>query len=110
MRYPMLPLLSVLLAVVSAGCRSTTAEYLSEQQGYRIVSGYVYKLAGLNDPKITKLKNGTAYLVTQEGATVEMYFDKRDPRTHQRLREKFELMPGDQFINSRPHSHVLIKR
>jgi hypothetical protein len=106
MRY----LLILLLALFSVACKSTTAEYIKEQQGYRVVSGYVYKLAGLDSPKVTKLKNGTAFLVTTEGATVEMYFDRRDPRTHQKMRKTFELMPGDQFINSRPHSHVLIKQ
>jgi hypothetical protein len=103
-------LLAGLLFVLCTGCKLTTAEYMQKQRGYRVVSGHVYKLSGLDEPEVTKLKNGTAYLVTQEGATVEMYFDKRHPRTRQRIRRTFELLPGDQFINSQPFSHVLIKQ
>ena len=110
MRLSLRILQTVLLFVLCAGCKLTTAEYMQKQRGYRVVSGHVYKLSGLDDPKVTKLKNGTAYLVTQEGASVEMYFNKRDPRTRQRIRRTFELLPGDQFINSQPVSHVLIKQ
>lgn len=106
-----LPILFALpLIFVAVGCKSTTAEYLDEQRGYRVVSGYVKRLEGLDDPEIEKLKNGTVYTVTTEGTVVEMYFDKRDPRTRRRWRRTFELMPGDKFINSRPFSHVLIKQ
>ena len=100
---------ALLLLCLLAGCASTTAEYIGRLKGYRVVQGYVYKLDGLTDPKITKLKNGTAYEVTTEGCTVLMYFDERDPRTRRRLEKEFQLKPGDRFINSRPLSYVMIK-
>ena len=100
---------ALLLFFLLSGCASTTAEYIGKLEGYRVVQGYIFKLDGLTDPKVTKLKNGTAYEVTTEGCTVLMYFDKRDPRTRRRMEQEFQLKPGDRFINSRPTSFVLIK-
>ena len=100
------------LLVCAAGCASspTSVDYVESQRGYRVVAGYVKKLDGLTDPKIRKLKDGTAYTATQEGCTVVMYFNQRDPRTRELLHRKYELKPGDQFVSSRPFSYVLLKR
>ena len=100
------------LLVLAAACASlpTSVDYVESQRGYKIVGGYVKRLDGLTDPEIRKLKDGTAYTVTQKGCTVVMYFNQRDPRTREYIHAKYELKPGDQFVNSRPLSFVLIKR
>jgi len=101
--------LALLPLIFVVGCVSSTTDYVQSQKGYRVVAGYVKKLDGLENPKVRKLQNGTAYTVTTEGCTVVLYFDQKDPRTRQHLHKTYELKPGDQFVNGRPHSYVLIR-
>ena len=103
MRY--LPLLLLLAACATP----TTAEYLGKQKGYVAHSGFVYRTK-LTNPSVKKLKDGTAYTITQEGDSVMIYNEKRDSRGKRREERTFELKPGDIFINARPLSYVLIQR
>ena len=101
---------SLLLLLLAAGCATSTAEYVQSQPGYRAVGGYVKQVRGLENPEIRKLKDGTAYTVTVEGCTVVLYGGRKDLRTGQYDYREFELKPGDQFVNSRPVSFVLIRQ
>jgi len=99
----------VLLLAVLAGCATSTASYVQGRKGYRVVSGYVKRVDGLDNPKIRKLKDGTVYTVTTEGCTVVMYSGQKDLRTRTYDYQEFTLQPGDEFVNSRPVSFVLIR-
>jgi len=85
-----------------AGCAATTtASYLQERQGaYRITAGYVIELKDLQDPDVHKLKGGVAYTVTGKGAFLVMEFRRG-------RRERFDLEPGDVFVQGRPLSYLL---
>lgn len=92
------------------GCASpTAAEYIARQEGYAAHSGYVLKTT-LPNPSVKKLRNGTAYIATSGGGTVVLYNETRDAQGKRRTERTFELKPGDQFINARPLSYVLIQQ
>ena len=92
------------------GCAApTTAEYLARQQGYVAHSGYVLKTT-LDNPSVRKLRNGAAYTATAGGGTVVLYNETRDSTGKHRTEQTFELRPGDQFVNARPLSYVLIQK
>jgi hypothetical protein len=100
---------SLVLLLLAAGCVTSTADYVKAQEDCRVVGGYVKRVDGLENPKIRKLKDGTAYTVTVEGCTVVLYSGEKDPRTRRYDYQTFELKPGDQFVNSRPVSFVVIR-
>jgi len=101
-------LLPAPLLLLSA-CRSTTAEFLREQEGFVAHSGFVLKTT-MNAPAVKKLKDGTAYTCRNEGDSVVIYNEERTRFGTRRNRRTFELKPGDVFVNSRPLSFVLIRR
>ena len=96
------------LALPLVGCAMSTEAFLSKQEGFRITAGYVIKLEDLKDPKVTRLTDGTAYTVTQEGCSLVMEFGNPSGLTRRRpRREVIELAPGDVFVQSRPFSFAL---
>ena len=101
-------LLPALLLLVCA-CRSTTAEFLSEQEGYVAHSGFPLTIK-LEEPAVKKLEDGTAYTCRNEGDTVVIYNEQRTRFGTRRNRQTFELKPGDVFVMSRPLAHVLIRK
>jgi hypothetical protein len=100
---------SLVLLLLAAGCATSTADHVKSQEGCRVVGGYVKRVDGLENPKIRKLKDGTAYTVTVEGCTVVLYSGQKDVRTGRYDYQTFELKPGDQFVSSRPVSFVVIR-
>jgi hypothetical protein len=83
-----------------AGCASSTRDFLSRQEGYRVHSGYVIQLTNLENPKVETLKDGKAFHVTAPGATLVLEHGRRK-------RSTYELEPGDIFVQSRPFSYLL---
>jgi len=94
--------LAAVFAVV-AGCATSTADYLAEQEGYTVFTGFVIQLSDLHSPKITKLKDGVAYEVTAPGCTVVLEGNRGRRTLH-------ELNPGDLFVQGRPYAFVLKRR
>jgi hypothetical protein len=86
--------------VLAAGCRSTATEFISEQEGYRVYSGYVIQLTNLENPKVVQLKDGKAFHVTAPGSSLVLEGGRK-------RRTSFELVPGDIFVQSRPFSFLL---
>jgi len=98
------------LALVLAACGTTTTQqYLGEQEGYIAHSGFVLSTT-LSNPRVKKLKDGTAYIVGPDGGTVVLYNEERTQFGKRRNERTYELREGDQFINARPLSFVLIRR
>ena len=94
--------LATLLLLASCAA-TTTASFLSSQEGYDVTSGYVIRLRDLQNPKVRKLSDGVAYTVTAPGCTVLLELGRGQ-------QQELELSPGDVFVQSRPLSHVLRKR
>ena len=86
--------------LLAAGCMSTATEFVGEQEGYRVHSGYVIQLTNLENPRVESLKDGKAYYVTAPGSTLVLEGGRK-------RRTTFELVPGDIFVQSRPFSYLL---
>jgi len=101
----------LVLAVGLLACASpTTGDFVSKQEGFKeLVTGYPISVT-INDPKVTKLKDGVAYTISNDESNVLMEFDKKVPGTRRKMRRKYNLKAGDIFIKSRPFSYILIKK
>ena len=93
------PLLS--LALLLVGCAASSHDWLREQEGFAVSQGFVID-AHIPNPKITVLKDGKAYEITEE-STVVLEFGRGRRKT-------FELNPGDFFLHGRPYAYVLVAR
>lgn len=96
------PIRLALPAILAAGCAAaTTASFVDERRPtHRVVEGFVIRLEDLRDPVVRKLHDGVAYTVTQPGAALVMEFQRG-------RRQRFELQPGDVFVQGRPYSYLL---
>ena len=88
--------------LLAAGCAATTtASFIDERRSdYRVTEGFIIKLKDLHDPEVRKLADGVAYTATEPGGWVVMEFGRG-------RRQRFDLEPGDVFVQGRPLSYLL---
>lgn len=92
--------LPLVLLLSMAGCAISSDAFVARQEGYTVSRGFVIRVTDLHSPRVTQLKDGTAYEVTEPGCSVVLEFGRGK-------RETFDLSPGDFFVHGRPFSYVL---
>lgn len=86
------------LALLLAACAAPSHEWIRDKEGFQVSRGFVID-AQIPNPKVTMLKDGKAYEITEE-STVVLEFGRG-------RRETFELKAGDYFVHGRPFAYVL---